>query len=156
MTASAVFIKIKLFHIPKWQIRCFCRRRWLDSWGRRRSWMQREHLLRKPPRPRSNKWRRASLRRVVARKQSLPLVAVASSEGMKWSRSPIRANRSGLAFGDRLQCHLHCRSIDRTLVAATIIIYTPYFQLLTVFEQSIFGKSFACNVKAYFQLLTLF
>ena len=34
--------------------------------------------------------------------------------------------------------------------------YSPYAQLLTVFEQSIFGNSYASNAKAYFQLLTLF
>ena len=37
--------------------------------------------------------------------------------------------------------------------------YSPYAQLLTpqlltVFEQSIFGNSYASNAKAYFQLLT--
>ena len=42
----------------------------------------------------------------------------------------------------------------------TRIQLSPYFQLLTrsqlltVFEQSIFGNSYASNVKAYFQLLT--
>ena len=63
--------------------------------------------------------------------------------------------------------NLRKKNIIFTIVNNCIIIskYSPYAQLLnpqllthaqllTVFEQSIFGNSYASNAKAYFQLLT--
>ena len=56
------------------------------------------------------------------------------------------------ALGEKIET----RSPDNVNNLLARAQYTPYFQLLTLFEQSIFGNSYASNVKAYFQLLTLF
>ena len=62
---------------------------------------------------------------------------------------------------------MYTMCIQYTYTDYMYTVYSPYAQLLTpqllthaqlltVFEQSIFGNSYASNAKAYFQLLTLF